>query len=158
LRPLDRRFRPEHHEALPIPDDATARAFVAEHHYAHSYPSASFRFGLYHRDAGLVSVAAFSHPCSHGVLTTIFPGAALDSVELSRFVLLDEVGTNGQAWFLGRRFAALGRQGFAGVVSKNGAGRVAYLAFFFAAGSSQTFTVSTADEAGSFPFGLNTTV
>jgi hypothetical protein len=117
LPAFDWLFRPEHHEVLPLPDDTTARAFVLRHHYARSYPAARFRFGLYHRDGGLVGVAVFSHPCSDRVLTGVFPGDARASVELGRFVLLDEVGANGETWFVARCFAALRRRGLVGVLS-----------------------------------------
>jgi hypothetical protein len=51
------------------------------------------------------------------VLTNIFGGAATDSVELGRFVLLDVVPGNGETWFLGRCYRELRRLGLAGVVS-----------------------------------------
>ena len=51
------------------------------------------------------------------MLTSIFPGQATDSVELGRFVLLDEVPGNGETWMLGRCFYWLRREGLAGVVA-----------------------------------------
>jgi hypothetical protein len=51
------------------------------------------------------------------VLTSLFPGRATDSVELGRFVLLDEVPGNGETWMLGRCFQHLRREGLAGVVA-----------------------------------------
>ena len=99
-----------------LPDDATAKAFVREHHYSGSYPAARWRFGLFRRGV-LQGVAVFSHPCNDRVLTSIFPGPATGSVELGRFVLLDEVPGNGETWFLGRCFARLRREGLAGVVA-----------------------------------------
>jgi hypothetical protein len=65
----------------------------------------------------LQGVAVFSHPCNDRVLTSIFPGQPTDSVELGRFVLLDEVPGNGETWFLGRCFAVLRREGLAGIVA-----------------------------------------
>ncbi len=62
-------------------------------------------------------MAVFSHPCNDRVLTSIFPGRATDSVELGRFVLLDEVPGNGETWMLGRCFCLLRRVGLAGVVA-----------------------------------------
>lgn len=102
-------------EVAPI-DEAQAKAFVVGHHYSGTYPAARFRFGLYKADE-LQGVAVFSHPCNDRVLTSVFPGQARDSVELGRFVLLDEVPGNGETWFLARAFALLKREGIRGVVS-----------------------------------------
>ena len=99
-----------------MPDDRLARTFVPEHHYAGSYPAARWRFGLFRRDV-LQGVAVFSHPCNDRVLTSVFPGPATDSVELGRFVLLDEVPGNGETWMLGRCFRLLRREGLAGVLA-----------------------------------------
>ena len=54
----------------------------------------------YLKHAVLQGVAVFSHPCNDRVLTSVFPGRATDSVELGRFVLLDEVPGNGETWML----------------------------------------------------------
>jgi hypothetical protein len=51
------------------------------------------------------------------VLTNVFPGRATDSVELGRFVLLDEVPGNGETWMLGQCFRLLRREGLAGVLA-----------------------------------------
>lgn len=96
------------HEVEPIEDDATARDFVEGHHYSGTYPAARFRYGLYRRGQ-LAGVAVFSHPCSDKVLTNVFPVAPRRSVELGRFVLLDEVEGNGETWFLARAFELLRR-------------------------------------------------
>lgn len=103
------------HEVAAIPDDRTARAFVEEHHYSASFPAARFRFGLY-RTGQLVGVAVFSHPAQPRCLD-VLPGVGLERVELGRFVLLDEVASNGETWFLARCFDELRREGLAGVVS-----------------------------------------
>jgi hypothetical protein len=101
-------------ERLP---EGTARAFVIGHHYSSSYPAARERFGLF-RGSELVGVAVFSHPCSDRVLTNVFPDVpTTETVELGRFVLLDEVPGNGETWFLGQVFRDLRRNGYAGVVS-----------------------------------------
>jgi hypothetical protein len=101
-------------EQIPEPD---AKAFVLLHHYSSSYPAARARFGLF-RGSQLAGVAVLSHPCSDRVLTNVFPAVPTsESVELGRFVLLDNVPGNGETWFLGRVFRALRRDGFAGVVS-----------------------------------------
>jgi hypothetical protein len=104
------------YEVAEIPGDRTARAFIAQHHYLGTYPAARFRYGLYHRGS-LVGVAVFSHPCNDLVLTSVFPGNPLHSVELGRFVLLDSVPGNGETWFLARTFELLRRIGIRGVVS-----------------------------------------
>lgn len=104
------------YEIAAIPDDRTAKAFVCRHHYSGSYPAARFRFGLY-RDAELVGVAVFSHPCNDRVLTSVFPAQPVECVELGRFVLLDSVPGNGETWFLGRCFELLRRAEIVGVVS-----------------------------------------
>jgi hypothetical protein len=103
-------------DVAEIPDDATARRFVLQHHYSGSYPAARFRFGLY-QHGQLAGVAVFSHPCSDRVLTTVFPGDARLSVELGRFVLLDQVAGNGETWFLARCFDLLRDLDITGVVS-----------------------------------------
>jgi hypothetical protein len=115
-RPPDERIRTADYEVAPLADDTSARAFVVGHHYSGSYPAARWRFALFRRGA-LQGVAVFSHPCNDRVLTSVFPGRATDSVELGRFVLLDEVPGNGESWMLGRCFHFLRRKGLAGVVA-----------------------------------------
>lgn len=115
-RPPAETIKTQDYEVAPIEDDNTAKDFVIAHHYSGSYPAARFRFGLY-RGATLEGVAVFSHPCRDAVLTNVFPGRALDAVELGRFVLLDSVKGNGETWFLGRCFELLRKQELRGVVS-----------------------------------------
>jgi len=63
-------------------------------------------------------VAVFSHPTNDRTLTNVFPGIDVTHlVELGRFVLLDEVGYNGETWFLARCLEELRRRAFRGVVS-----------------------------------------
>jgi hypothetical protein len=95
-------IRTAEYEVAEVSDDTTARQFILQHHYAHSYPSARFRVGLY-RHGELAGVAVFSHPCSNAVLTNVFEAPVLTTVELGRFVLLDSVAGNGETWFLARR-------------------------------------------------------
>lgn len=116
FRPIGETIATHAHEVARIPDDATPKAFVEAHHYSGSYPAARERFGLY-RGARLVGVAVFSIPCRPEVLTSVFPGDPLESVELGRFVLLDEVPANGETWFLARALRELARTGYRGVVS-----------------------------------------
>ncbi len=107
---------PSQYDVAPIDDDTTAKTFVLAHHYSGCYPAARFRFGLYRRGE-LTGVSVFSHPTNNRVLTNVFGGLATDSVELGRFVLLDEVPGNGETWFLARCFRLLKEQGLRGVVS-----------------------------------------
>ena len=116
-RPAGETIRTTDFEVAPIADDATAKAFVVAHHYAGTYPAARFRYGLYRRGGALVGVAVFSHPTNDRALTNVFPGTAIESVELGRFVLLDEVPGNGETWFLARAFALLRREDLLGVLS-----------------------------------------
>jgi hypothetical protein len=115
-RPPDEPIRTADYDVAELPDDAAAKAFVQEHHYSGSYPAARWRFGLFWHGL-LQGVAVFSHPCNDRVLTSAFPGRPTDSVELGRFVLLDEVPGNGETWMLGQCFDRLRREGLAGVVA-----------------------------------------
>lgn len=115
-RPAGEVIATQDYNVALMPHDAEAKDFVVAHHYSGTYPAARWRAGLYRRGA-LVGVAVFSHPCSDAVLTSVFAGEATDSVELGRFVLLDEVPANGETWFLGRAFQLLRREGLRGVVS-----------------------------------------
>lgn len=102
-------------EVAPIADDRTAKGFVLEHHYSRSYPAARFRFGLF-RGPELVGVAVFSVPANALALACL-PGGAAESVELGRFVLVDDVAANGESWFLARAFELLRDEGLVGVVA-----------------------------------------
>ena len=115
-RPAGETICTRDYEVTPIAT-ALARPFVLQHHYSASLPAARRSFGLY-RGGALEGVAIFSHPCRDDVLTRTFHvGAATDAMELGRFVLLDAVPGNGESWFLARCFAALRREGFAGVLA-----------------------------------------
>ena len=110
-------IRTVEYEVAAIADDTTPRRFIEQHHYAGSYPSARFRFGLYHH-AELVGVAVFSHPCSNKVLTNVFPSLpVLSTVELGRFVLLDEVPANGESFFAAACFHRLRQHDILGIVA-----------------------------------------
>lgn len=100
-------------------------------------PATLRRFGLYDRtqppDATdamsvpgavsppgrLVGVAIFGVPVQAAVLTNAFPTLTpyRQSMELSRFVLLDAVPANAETWFLSRCLRLLREQGVRGVVS-----------------------------------------
>jgi hypothetical protein len=86
-----------------------AKPFVELHHYARRFPGNSFRFGLYQRGE-LAGVAVFSKPFTVDVVANVFPGLEdprEEALELSRFVLLDDVGPNAETWFLKRCFRLL---------------------------------------------------
>jgi hypothetical protein len=59
-------------------DDRRAADFVRQHHYAASWPSTRFRFGMYdlraHDAPELVGVIALGVPMSNQVLMKPFPG------------------------------------------------------------------------------------
>ena len=115
-RPPAEPIRTAEYDVAEIPDDTTARQFITQHHYSHTYPAARFRAGLY-RHGELAGVAVFSHPCSNAVLTNVFDAPVLTTVELGRFVLLDSVAGNGETWFLARSFEILRKHAIVGVVS-----------------------------------------
>lgn len=116
FRPANECIQTQHYDVEPIATDTIAKDFVVRHHYSASYPAARFRFGLFRGDV-LQGVAVFSHPVNDRTLTSVFPGNPLDSVELGRFVLLDEVPGNGESWMLARCLALLRKIGIRGVVS-----------------------------------------
>ena len=115
-RPAHEVIRPSDYEVAEILGDGPAKAFVQKHHYSGSYPAARFRFGLY-RAGKMVGVAVFSHPSNNKVLTNIFPGDVMESVELGRLVLSDSVPGNGESWMIARCFEILKARGILGVVS-----------------------------------------
>jgi hypothetical protein len=100
-------------------DESTAKAFTVAHHYAASYPAARFRAGLFVQGRtsreSLVGVAVFSVPMSQGVIPRWFAGLRpAEGVELGRLVLLDDVASNAESWFVARAFKLL-REKFAAV-------------------------------------------
>jgi hypothetical protein len=115
-RPAGETIETSRYEVAAIAGDTVAKAFVLEHHYSGCYPAARYRFGLY-RSGQLAGVAVFSTPCNDKALTNVFPGPVAASVELGRFVLLDDVPGNGETWFLARAFELLRAQDLVGVLS-----------------------------------------
>ena len=84
-----------------------AKAFVQLHHYSgpNSWVYDRFRYGLF--TAGrLIGAAVFSHPVNEKIFS-VFPGSVRQSVELGRFVLLDEVPGNGERSFPRQNFRPL---------------------------------------------------
>jgi hypothetical protein len=127
-RPAGETIRPADYEIHPI-SMSEAKAFVTRHHYAHSYPSCRFRYGLFSnrlsnqhwQDNGLrpelVGVAVMSVPQHPAVLTNVFPGCPDDSTDLGRFILLDSVPANGETYFLARCRELLRREGIIGMIA-----------------------------------------
>lgn len=101
-----------------LTEDGPAKAFVTQHHYSRSYPAARIRAALHEGDR-LVGVAIFGIPMREAVLTRAFPGLEpyTEALELSRFVLLDEVPANAESWFLAQAFRLAAHEGLRGVVS-----------------------------------------
>lgn len=114
-RPLGEPINHRAYEVAPIVGDGDAKAFVVRHHYSGSYPAARVRIGLY-RASELVGVAVFSVPANALALDPA-PGDRHSRAELGRFVLLDDVPSNGESWFLARCFEILRRTGYTGIVS-----------------------------------------
>lgn len=115
-RPVGELIDPREYSSAAVASDTEAKDFVLTHHYSGSFPAARRRFGLY-RGAALVGVAVYSQPWPHVIRAAGVPFGASETLELSRFVLTDAVPGNGESWFLARTFAALRREGFAGVLS-----------------------------------------
>jgi hypothetical protein len=108
-------FRPGDYQVSELTGpgcDTTAKTFVLAHHYLGTYPNAKQRYALTHRGTGqLVGMAVLAIPVNVKVLTGVFPHLVpnVESLELARFVLLDQVPANAESWFLAevRRLAAL---------------------------------------------------
>lgn len=97
-----------------------ARRFVEQLHYSGSFPAAIHRVGMFERGTRrLVGVAVFGAPVSARTLTNAFPTLTpyQEAVELSRFVLVDDVPANGESWFLARARRIVRDHGVRGVVS-----------------------------------------
>lgn len=97
-RPAGELIKRSEYDIEEIPDDATARAFIEQHHYSGTFPAARFRFALT-RHGHRVGMAVFSHPVNNRTLTNVFNVEPLEATELGRFVLLDEVPGNGESFF-----------------------------------------------------------
>jgi hypothetical protein len=115
-RPAGEPIRSRDYDVALIASDAAAREFVIEHHYAASYVAARLRVGLY-RGGELVGVAVLSQPASQAALDAALPIPGAKRAELGRFVLLDDVPSNGESWFLARTWELARAEGFEAVVS-----------------------------------------
>ena len=111
-------FDPARYLVEPISED-TARTWVVQHHYSGSYPAASRRYGLLNRAGTLLGVCVLGIPMSTAVLTNVFPDLEpmVESLELSRLVLADQVPGNGESWFIARALADAAESGVRGVVA-----------------------------------------
>ena len=98
-----------------IPTDNEAKAFVMQHHYSGTYPAARMRAGLYRRGGELVGVAVLSTPASQAALDKALPVGGDGRADLGRLVLLDDVPSNAESWFLARMFELARAQGFVAV-------------------------------------------
>ncbi|MDX3911152.1 MAG: hypothetical protein QHC67_15235 [Sphingobium sp.] len=54
---------------VDVIDQATAKAFIARHHYLTTYPAAQVAVGLFGRAARLEGVAVFAVPATGAVIT-----------------------------------------------------------------------------------------
>lgn len=99
-------------------DELVAKSYVLEHHYSGSFPSSKFRLGMFDGDE-LVGVLVYSIPVRDEVLTNVFPDLepSVQSVELGRLVLADEVPANAESWFVARCAEHAAARGVLGVVS-----------------------------------------
>lgn len=91
--------------------EASAKAFVCQHHYSRSFPAARLRVGLFHRSgvhrSALVGVAVFSVPMAQTIIPKYTNLQPHTGIELGRFVLLDAVPANAESFFLARAFTLL---------------------------------------------------
>lgn len=116
-RPARETIRPAEYDVEPSPDWATARDFVATHHYARSASPTSHSFLLYRRGE-LVGVALFGPPASMAAHRAVFPTLASDrAVTWGRLVLRDEVPANAESWMGARCFELLRDRGVVAVES-----------------------------------------
>lgn len=113
FRPVGERFDPSRHEVVLL-DHADARAFIETHHYSHSYPSARLRVGLLRKEPfqkeRLAGVAVFSVPINNAAIPKYLGVEPSRGVELGRLVLLDEIESNAESWFVARAFRLLRRE------------------------------------------------
>lgn len=92
-----------------------AKPFVETHHYSASFPASRLSVGLFRNGSGgrseLAGVCTFSVPVnSRSVPLRTGLGDMMDSADLGRLVLLDDVAGNGETWFLSRALKTLRRE------------------------------------------------
>lgn len=96
---------------------AVAADFIKKHHYTKKPSSCRYALGLYyitdtHAFFGginekLVGCMTYGHPVSNravGSITKSIPLELDNVLELTRLVILDEVGKNTESWFIGQSF------------------------------------------------------
>lgn len=100
-------------------DEVTGRDFVVAHHYSGTWPAAARRYGLFDEVGDLLGVCVLGIPMSAAVLSNVFPDLEpmVESLELSRLVLVDQVPANAESWFIARAFADAAAAGVRGVVA-----------------------------------------
>lgn len=110
-------FDPNRYTVEPI-NMPSAKNFVLQHHYSSAYPSDKYRFGMFAGDE-LVGVLVYSVPSQAAVLTNVYPTLEpyVESIELGRLVLLDEVPAPAESWFIARCGEEAAARGVLGVVS-----------------------------------------
>ncbi len=106
---------------VPTGQFGMAKAFVLAHHYSGSWPAVRFVYNLYDITAGerLVGVLTLGIPMHVGVLQGPFKRLTpyVESLELNRLVLLDEVPANAETWFQARAFRLAAARNVKGIVA-----------------------------------------
>lgn len=106
-RPL---FDPTRYAVEPLPRDQ-ALEFVCTHHYSGSFPAARLSVGLFALSRTgaptLCGVIVFGVPMSQHVIPHYTQLDPHHGIELSRMVLAESVGYNGETWTIKRAFNIL---------------------------------------------------
>lgn len=100
-----------HAYAVDSLEPATAKAFIAEHHYLPNYPAAKLAVGLFGPAKGgktaLAGVAVFAVPPTAAVITSHTGLTSEKGCTLARLILHDEVAGNGESFFIARALKIL---------------------------------------------------
>lgn len=104
--------------AVEAIDEATAKGYVKAHHYSGTYPASAQRYGLL-AGGELLGVCVLSIPVQTRALSIPFPDLEplVESLELGRLVLADEVPANAESWMIARVFEHAAARGVRGIVS-----------------------------------------
>jgi hypothetical protein len=109
---------------LPKEEVGSAKQFVLAHHYSGAWPPVRFAYGLFDTAANtkggvLVGVLTLGIPMHVGVLKGPFNRLEpyVESLELNRLVLLDEVFANAETWFQARAFRLAAARNVLGIVA-----------------------------------------
>lgn len=95
------------HSVDVVDGDTVPKCFIAQHHYAGTFPAKRLAVGLFGPRSRLVGLAVFSVPSSNAALAK-WTGMGHDAAcELGRFVCTPEVAYNGETWFLSRAMRLL---------------------------------------------------